>query len=296
MEFREIATFLEIARQGSFSKAAAVLDYTQAAVTIQIKRLEEELGVRLFDRIGKKVSLTPQGLVFSRYANRLMTDLSQAREALTESRSLSGRLSIGAIESVCASLLPQLIAQYHSLYPQVSISIRTDIPDRLLEWMNRGELDLVFLLDKRLFHPHWVKVVDQPDRVIFVTSAENPMAGKSLALPELIRHPFILTEKNASYRSLLEQHLASIGCEVHPFLEIGNTEFIIQLLKTGAGISFLPEFTVRQDLEKGILSQIQVPGFSPDIWKQIVYHRDKWVSREMEAFIRLAQSSQAPAG
>ena len=71
-------------------------------------------------------------------------------------------------------------------------------------------------------------------------------------------------------------------------MEIGNTEFIIQLLKTGAGISFLPEFTVREDLAKGTLSQIQVPGFTPDIWKQIVYHKDKWVSREMEAFIRLA--------
>ena len=84
MEFREINTFLEMARQGSFSKAAASLGYTQAAVTIQIRQLEEELGVRLFDRIGKKITLTHQGVVFSRHASRLMTDLSQAKYALKE--------------------------------------------------------------------------------------------------------------------------------------------------------------------------------------------------------------------
>ena len=117
MEFREINTFLEIARQGSFSKAAASLGYTQAAVTIQIRQLEEELGVRLFDRIGKKITLTHQGVVFSRHASRLMTDLSQAKYALKESDVLTGKLRIGAIESVCASILPNLIGEYHRLHP-----------------------------------------------------------------------------------------------------------------------------------------------------------------------------------
>ena len=294
MEFREITTFLEIAREGRFSKTASILGYSEAAVTIQIRQLEKELGVRLFDRIGKKVSLTHQGVVFSRHASRLMTDLSQAKSALKEGEAMTGRLCIGAIESVCASLLPELIKRYHSLYPDVSISIRTDSPDILLEWMNKNELDLVYLLDKRLFDPRWVKALDEPDRVIFVTSSSSPLAGKSLPLWELIRHPMILTEKNASYRSILEQYLASIGLEVHPFLEIGNTEFIVRLLKTGTGVSFLPEFTVRDELERGTLALIEVPGFSPDIYKQIVYHKDKWVSREMDAFLALAAAPLAP--
>ena len=160
--------------------------------------------------------------------------------------------------------------------------------------MNKNELDLVYLLDKRLFDPRWVKALDEPDRVIFVTSSSSPLAGKSLPLWELIRHPMILTEKNASYRSILEQYLASIGLEVHPFLEIGNTEFIVRLLKTGTGVSFLPEFTVRDELERGTLALVEVPGFSPDIYKQIVYHKDKWVSREMDAFLALAAAPLAP--
>lgn len=288
MEFREITSFLEVARLKSFSKAAQNLGYSQAAVTIQIKNLEQELGVRLFDRIGKQVSLTHQGIVFIHYANQLVNGLSQAKSALAAPSALSGRLCIGAIESVCASLLPPLIVQYHRLYPGVDVSIYTESPDRLLELMNRNALDIVYFLDKKKYDPKWVKALEEPDQAIFVANASHPLAGLSISLEEIIRQPLILTEKNASYRFLLEQHLASLGMEIHPFLEIGSTDFIIGLLKKGLGLSFLPAFTVRKEIEKGLLAQVYVPGFTIQVYKQIVYHKDKWVSREMSAFLNLA--------
>lgn len=296
MEFRQLETFLEIARESSFSRAAKNLGYSQAAVTIQIRQLEAELGARLFDRLGKQVTLTHQGQVFSQHASRLMTDLAQAKYALSEPAVLTGRLCIGAIESVCSSLLPPLLTRFHQLHPQVSISIQTDSPEVLLERLNQNTLDIVYFLDKRMYSPKWVKAMEEPDRVIFAASPSHPLAGGQAALQEVIRHPLILTEKNASYRLILEQHLAAMGLEVAPFLEIGNTEFIIKLLLEGQGISFLPEFTVRPYLLSGRLRQIFVPGFSLDIWKQIVYHKDKWVSREMEEFLRLAKEEAGKAG
>ncbi len=288
MEFREITTFLEVAQMKSFSRAAQKLGYSQAAVTIQVKQLEQELGVRLFDRIGKQITLTHQGSLFLDHANRLMVDLAQAKSALAEPSRLTGRLCIGAIESICASILPALTQEYHRRYPDVTISIHTDSPDKLLDMMNRNDLDIVYFLDKRMYDPKWVKVMEEPNQVIFVTSASNPQAGRSLPIEEIIRQPLILTEKNASYRYILEQYLASINLEVHPFLEIGSTDFIIHLLQEGQGISFLPEFTVRRGIDEGILAQVYVTDFQIGIWKQIVYHKDKWVSREMETFIQLA--------
>lgn len=288
MEFREITTFLEIAQLKSFSRAAEKLGYSQAAVTIQIKQLEQELGVRLFDRIGKQVTLTHHGTLFVDHASRLMLDLALAKSALAEPSKLTGRLCIGAIESICSSLLPALLQEYHKLYPDVSISIHTDSPDKLLEMMNRNALDIVYFLDKRMYDPKWVKVMEEPNQVIFVTSASNPCAGRSLSIEEIIRQPLILTEKNASYRYILEQYLASLGLEVHPFLEIGSTDFIIHQLQGGQGISFLPEFTVRRGIDEGSLAPVHVTDFHIGIWKQIVYHKDKWVSREMETFIQLA--------
>ena len=142
MEFRELSTFLQVAKLQSFSKAAKVLGYSQAAVTIQIKQLEQELGVHLFDRIGKQTSLTHQGSVFYDHAASIMRDIAQAKDAVSHPQKLNGHLCIGTIESICASLFPSLLTEYHKLHPEVNISIRTDSPDQLLEQINGNQLDL----------------------------------------------------------------------------------------------------------------------------------------------------------
>ena len=125
----------------------------------------------------------------------------------------------------------------------------------------------------------------------------HPFVKKSsLKLSELLSEPFLLTEKNASYRFVLDRYLAALGCSIEPFLEIGNTEFIIRLLKENHGLSFLPRFAVENELTAGTLSILPVEDFHMKIFRQLFYHRDKWVTREMEAFISLAKETGAPAG
>lgn len=296
MELREIAAFLQVAQLKSFSKAARHLGYSQAAVTIQIKQLEKELDVRLFDRIGKQTALTHQGTVFYQHAASIMRELENARDAVREPTKLRGRLSIGTIESICASILPGLLQEYHRLYPGVSVSIITDSPWTLLDMMNNNAIDLVYFLDKRMYDPKWIKVLEQPEDIVFVASAGHPFAGRELFdLKEVIAQPFILTEKDASYRFILDQYLASQELEIRPFLEIGNTEFIIKLLRAHLGLSFLPEFTIHSDINSGILTPIKVKDFYMRTWRQIVYHKDKWLTREMSSFIELAKSMEPPA-
>ena len=289
MELREIATFLQVAQHKSFSKAARQLGYSQAAVTIQIKQLESELKVHLFDRIGKQITLTHQGTLFYEYACDVMKALERAKDALVESDELTGELCLGAIESVCSSILPDLLTRFHALHPKVNVSIITDSPENLLEMLNSNAIDIVYLIDKRMYDSRWVKVMEIPEDIVFVSSKSHPMATrKGLELHEVIEQPFILTEKNASYRFILDQYLAAHGMSVRPFLEIGNTEFIIHLLKKNLGVSFLPEFTIHQNILDGHLTALDVKDFSLRIWRQMVYHKDKWVTREMAEFLRLA--------
>ena len=294
MEFREINTFLQVAQLQSFSKAARHLGYSQAAVTIQIKQLEKELGVYLFDRIGKQISLTHQGQIFYQHALTVMKSMEQAKNAVSDSSGaaeLNGTLCLGTIESICASIFPELLSEYHRLYPKVSISIITDSPDVLLERMNENAIDIVYLLDRRIYDTRWHKTMETAERNIFVASPEHILARSKriLELDEVLRFPFLLTEKDASYRYMLDQYLASTDRVVKPFLEIGNTEFIIHMLLKNMGISFLPEFTIRRELELGQLSALNVRGFHMQTWRQIFYHKDKWVTREMQEFLRLAQ-------
>ena len=290
MEFREISTFLQVAKFKSFSRAAEQLGYTQAAVTIQIKNLENELGVHLFDRIGKQTLLIHQGRIFYNYASNITREISQAKDALSNPDELTGKLCLGTIESVCASVFPVLLREYHRRYPKVNIKIVTDSPEILLHMMDKNTLDIVYFLDKPVYNTKWVKVLEKPEEVFFVSSSENPLSKRrELNLDEVICQPFISTEKDASYRLLLEESLAEKGYELHPFLETGNTEFIINQLRHNLGVSFLPGFIVKKDLDEGRLSRLDVRDFHLQVCRQIVYHKDKWVTREMKAFLELAQ-------
>lgn len=290
MEFREISTFLQVAQYQSFSKAARHLGYSQAAVTIQIKQLEQELGVHLFDRIGKQISLTHQGQVFYQYAVSIRNDLEQAKNAVSDPSTLSGKLCLGTIESICASIFPDLLAEYHRLHPEVTISIVTDSPGVLLDRMNENTIDIVYLLDRRIYDNRWCKTLEEPEENIFVASPDHELAlvKRELELDEVLRFPFFLTEKDASYRHMLEQYLASINRSVKPFLEIGSTEFIIHMLLKNTGISFLPKFTVQRELQQKQLTALNVRGFQMQTWRQIFYHKNKWVTREMQEFLHLA--------
>ncbi len=291
MELREINTFLHVAQLKSFSKAAKALGYSQAAVTLQIKQLETELGIHLFDRIGKQTILTHQGTIFYEHAAAVMKELSRARAAVTETRELTGALTIGTIESICASIFPPLLEQFHKAHPLVKISIVLDSPDVLLERMDKNSIDLVYLMDQRIYDHKWRKVMEEPEDIVFVASSSHPLSGAGpLLLEEIIREPFLLTEKNASYRFVLDRYLTACNQKIEPFLEIGNTEFIIRLLKNNAGLSFLPEFSIRQEVTAGTLSILPVHDFHMCVWRQILYHKDKWVTREMESFIQLAKT------
>ena len=266
MELREIRTFLQIAQKQSFSKAAEALGYSQAAVTVQIKQLEEELGIHLFDRLGKKTVLTHHGEIFYRYAVTILGTVADAKNAVSASTELSGDLTIGTIESICESIFPDLLKKFHQLYPNVSVSIVLDSPDVLLDRMNKNSIDLVYLLDQPIDDKRFIKVLEAPENISFVSSSVH-------------------------YRFVLDRYLASLGKEIKPFLEIGNTEFIINMLKQNAGISFLPEFAVRHEVESGILSILPVKDFHMELYRQVLYHKDKWHTGEMDAFIELAKET-----
>ncbi len=288
MELREIRTFLEVADLKSFCRAAEKLKYSQAAVTVQIKQLEKELNVHLFDRIGKQTTLTHEGEMFYQYASEIMRNVAYARNALGQSSELTGRLVIGTIESICSTLFPLLIREYHHRYPGVNINIVVDSPGALLNMMNSNQVDMVYFLDRRMYDAKWVKILEKPEEIIFAASKDHIFAKETgLTIDQVITQPLILTEKDASYRFILEQYLASDDKKLHPFLEIGNTEFIIKLLKQNEGISFLPEFTIKKDMELGSLTALSMKEFHLRTWRQIVYHKDKWLSREMKAFMEL---------
>lgn len=291
MEFRNITTFLRVAATRNFSKAAEQLGYSQSTVTIQMQQLERELGTQLFERIGKQVNLTDRGEAFILYANEIMRVTNAAMTFASNDDVPTGSLRIGGVESLCTAILPELLLQFHHICPQVETIIKTAKTEELINMIKCNDIDLLFTLDQKIYGSEWVRAVQQEEDIVFVTSSRHSFIdGQKIDLQDIIREPFILTEKGGSYRYELERMLAAQEMEIRPVLEIGNTETIIHLLEEGVGVSFLPLFSVKKAIKQGTLSRIQTDIPTIQMCSQLLYHKNKWVTPQMQAFIEIVQN------
>lgn len=290
MEIRQLNTFIRAVQLESFSKAAESLGYSQSAVTVQIRLLEEELGTRLFDRISKKIALTAQGKQFLTYAHNIISEVNRAKLSMSEDSEMRNPLHIGTIESLCFSKFPPILHYFREHHPKVAIQITTASPEELIEMMEHNKLDLIYILDEPRYNNNWYKAMERQEKVAFISSTSFALADKkNLRLEELLNQPFYLTEKNANYRRAFDQFLAAKDIILAPALEISNTEFIIKLLETSSGLSLLPYFSVRESAAKGLISVLDVSDFHLSMYQQIFYHKNKWMTKEMDAFIKIAE-------
>ena len=291
MEIRTLITFLRVAELRSFSRSAAQLGYSQAAVTIQIRQLEEELGVQLFERIGKKVRLTEEGRNLIPRAIDVMNAVRAVRD-LGRGDEPAGQLRLGTAESLLISVLPPVMMEFCRRCPKVEFSTCTDMVTGLFDMVRQNDIDVLYFLDRRTNFPEWVKVAERRERALFVTSPANPLAKeRHISVERLLMEPLLLTEKGVSYRYAMEQEPAAAGQEIRPVLETGNTDILTQMLLKNMGVSFLPEFVVRDYLADGRLAALDTVCPEIEMWSQLVYHRNKLVTPQMEIFLDLMKKN-----
>ncbi|MEG0924310.1 MAG: LysR family transcriptional regulator [Anaerovoracaceae bacterium] len=293
MEIRTLTTFVKIAELKNFSKAAEALGYSQSAVSMQIGQLEKELDVKLFDRIGKTIQLTEKGKELFGSARQILAMTEEAKKNIKEIPAVSGTLRIAMAESISIFLFYEVIKEYSALYPEVEVTIKTGVTDEMLAMLYHNEVDLIYTLDFRNFQSDLVIAYEKPEPVTFIAGKSHVLAGKKrIPLKKLLAEHFILTEKGMSYRHHLDQILAAKELEIKPIIEMGNTLLIKELIKENRGISFLPEFVVDEDIEKGQLCKLDVAIENVDNWRQLIYHKDKCITPAMEALIDLVKKME----
>lgn len=294
MELKNLETFVQTAELSSFTKAAERLGYTQSTVSLQIRQLEDELGIRLFERVNHTVKLTAKGSDILSLAHQLLATSSNIRKAAGENRNLQGCIRIAMAESLCHWLFHNGFDEFHIDYPDISLKVISASTEEMFRLLNQNEADLVYTLDKHIYNRNYVIAYEEPMQAHFVTAPGNKICTQidnsdsistDLTIEEVISQPMILTEKGMSYRRMLEEFLASRSLEIHPYLEIGDPSLICELLQKGSGISYLPDYVTEDLVQAGKLVRLELPQIKLDIWKQLLYHRDKWVSPEMQTVI-----------
>ena len=295
MDMKNINTFIYTAELGSFTKAAELLGYSQSTVSFQIRQLEEELGTVLFERINRTVTLTDRGKEILRYAHRMKQLAGEMQEMVQPKQEVRGHLRIAMSDSLCEEIAEKLFILLQQKYPEVTMKIVIAGTDEMFRLLNQNQVDFVYTLDRHIYHSDYVIVTESREAVHFVTGYQNRLSRKKqILLEDLICQPFILTEKEMSYRKLLSEYLASRSLEIQPVFEVGNTELICRMLeKNTSAVSLLPDYVTEKAAREKRLVRLDVKDFQLEIWKQLLYHRDKWISPQMQAFMNVIKEVQA---
>lgn len=283
MEIRSLKTFIQVAERNSFTKAADALGYTQSTVSSQIKQLETELDTQLFERINHTVTLTDEGRSVLLYAHKIMklVDQMQSNSAATDVCEAPIRFAMAP--SVCSVMMGQTYLAFHNMFPNVLLKIVEAETGHMLQLLNQNDVDLVFLVDRREFNSDYVVASEKKEAVHFVVSSDSPLCGrKEISIEEILTYPFFLSEKGLSYRRILDEKLAERNLTVTPLVEMGNTQLLLELVALGGGISFLPDYVTRKSYQEGKIAYLDVKDFDVEIWRQLVYHKNKWVSPAMK--------------
>ena len=293
MELRNLITFISVAELGSFTKAAEQLGYSQSTVSFQIKQLEKELDCLLFERINHTVTLTERGQELVSYAHRIRALTDDFREGLSKEEECRGHIHIGTPDSICERLISAHYMDFYSRYPALSVRFSTGDTGYMLNMLDHNEVDMVITLDHRLYHKDYIVAKEERLPMHFVTAANSKFAGvRGLSVEDIIKEPFVLTERGQGYRRVFDRELSERSLEISPILEVGRTDVITALLSQGDMISYLPDFVTRDPVRAGKLCYLDVVDVNTDIWKQLIYHKNKWMSKSLKVFIEYIKTNE----
>ena len=286
MQLRNLITFMHVAELGSFTKAAEQLGYTQSTVSFQIKQLEEELDCLLFERINHTITLTERGQELVYYAHQVRALTDEFKEKTSREDQLAGHIRIVTPDSVCEDMVNSHYIDFHSKYPLISIQFATGDTAMLLDMLDHNEADIIITLDQHCYNKDYVIAKEEQLSMHFVTNVASKFAGKQgLSIRDISGEPFVLTEHGQGYRRVLDRELAKKHMEITPVLEIGRTDMITSILTQSNMISFLPDFATKHLVDAGVLCYLDIYDVNVEIWKQLIYHKNKWLSKSLKTVI-----------
>ena len=276
MEMTQLEFFLQVIAEGSFSKAADAVGRTQPAVSIAIRRLEEEVGAPLFDRSQKSPALTEAGLAIQDYAQRILALRDQARGAVAELRELKrGLVRVGANESTSLYLLPQVILSFREKHPDVKVEIYRHVSERLPREVLERNVDFALLafepVDRDLESFCILK-----DELVLILNPEHPLASREeVTVEELGREAFLAHNVRTASRNKVVEVFAEHHTPLNITLELATVETIKRFVQLNVGLAFVPHMCVREELERGTLATVPVKG--------LTYVRTLWVTHRRNA-------------
>ena len=290
MDFSQLETFLSIAEEKSFSRAAEKMLRTQPAISIAIKRLEEELGESLFDRSSKNGSLTEAGRILLSYAQRMINLRDEAKESVSELRGMfRGRLTIGANESTSLYLLPPLLMEYRKRHPKIKIEVFRAVSEKIPLEVSERNLDFGFLSYDPM-HPNLQSLEIHRDELVLVVLPNHRLAKqKQVTVKDLAEEQFVAHNVKTPSRTKIFELFAQNQTPLNICLELATLETIKEFVLLEAGIAILPRLAVEAEIKSGKLAEVPVKGMKIEKTLRLVYRREASLSHAAKSFLEIVK-------
>ena len=291
MDFNHLRSFLEISRQKSFSRAAEKLHITQPSISAQIRSLENELGHRVFERGGGKVTLTAAGRVFEPFAEDCLQRLGHILLTLHDlERSPRGSLTVSANDSTALYVLPTFFSKFRKQYPRVSLNIVRAERAKTLESVLNREVDFG-VVSLPVKDPRLSTEVIHRDELVLVAPAQHPLSqAAKVSLKDLAKHQ-LLVPKQGRRREALDGLFAEQRLMLRIGMELDSNELMKRLILADMGAGFLPRINVLEELRSEQLRVIAVEGVELRRDLVMIYHRDRVLTRAGKVFLQVATGS-----
>ena len=279
MNFRKLNIFYETANSLNMTEVGKKLYISQPSVSQAIKEIERELGVSLFDRIGKKLYLTYEGEVYLRYVKRILNLYDEVKITLENTRNnINGRIRVGASTTIGVYILPEIVKYFLTKNVDVEISIIIENTASIEKMIIDNEIDIAFVEGdikcSEIIEEDIIK-----DKLIFIKSKDYYYdSSKKLAL--------IMREEGSGTRDIIESNLRINQIDYNILMELGSTEAILKIVEVGLGVACVPYICAQDKIEEGVLEEIAIEGI--DKIKRdfkFIHHQDKFLSNTMKAFI-----------
>lgn len=288
MDFDQLETFLEVARLSSFSRAAEKRFRTQPAISSQIRALEDEVGAKLLDRSGGKVSLTAPGKIFLRYVEDALESRKEMMTALAEADHVPrGEIVVGANEGTCLHILPEVFAQFKRNYSDVAVNIRRSDYAKILESVTDNSVDFGVVSlpvnDKRL-----TVVPIHQDELVVIVPPHHPIADlKSVTLEDASNYPLVLP-KSGHTRDALQALFYERKLKPQIAMELDSSELLKRFVAADVGIGLIARSNVEEDVRANVLTALTLSDAHIRRDLALVFRKDKALSRAAKAFIDIA--------
>lgn len=290
MEVRQLQIFRTLSEELNFTRTAEKVHTVQSNVTAQIKALEEELGTPLFDRLGRRVTLTDAGRNFLPFALQALAAMDHGQRALQIGAEPSGPLRIGAAESLLTYRLPEVLRAFRRNFPHVELIFRPYSNATIALELEAGKFDMVIHGDGLQASSSIKSIRLRREPVLLLADASHPLTSKTAVKPgDLVGENLLLTEVGCSYREKLDRALAMANIRPANVTEFHSVEALKQCIALGMGIGLLPAIVVARDLHQNHIKALHWTGPSLDIDTHILWHKDKWISPAMAAFMELVK-------